>query len=369
MTEIDGRIGRTDVAGEASFDARQRLPKLDAKLRSKRLAIADLGVLIGTGEKRHTDRLLPDSRFDRVRLNAMDADVELTAQQMIMPDALALEDFASKLHLRSGKLQLDPLRFGYAGGNIVSNIVLDGRQNPIRTDMSLDFRNIDFNKMFQALDRARLSSGKLGAQIRLIGFGPSVAEFLGSSSGTLAMAMSGGRISHTVLAAASLDGGKLIPLLIKGDEPVDIRCAALSMSIEKGTARSQLLVFDTEKVRIDGDGALDLKSEQIDFEFKAKPKAPSMLSLRAPVYVQGTLGQPKVGVTAGALLRGGAALALTAVNPLAALLPLVETGGGEDTDCRRALKPVVGALDQASESPARTPPVKNSDKNSNQRSN
>jgi len=165
-------------------------------------------------------------------------------------------------------------------------------------------------------------------------------------------------VSHAVMAAASLDGGKLLPLLVKGDEPINVRCAAVSMAVDKGIARSQLLVFDTESVRVDGSGALDLTSERFDLELKAKPKRPSLLSLRAPVYVEGTFREAKIAVSPGTLLRGGAAAALTVLNPLAALLPLIEPGEGEDADCRQSLKPVLGALDQASESPSKTPPVK-----------
>ena len=357
LTQIDGRIGRSDIRGEASFDTRGKRPLLDAKLRSRRLALDDLGVLIGAGERPRGPRVLPDARFDIPRLNAMDANVDYAAQRMVMPDALALEDFAAKLQLRNGRLQLDPLKFGFSGGDIVSNIVLDGRQAPIRAEMAVDFRNIQFNQMFPTLDRGRLSAGRLGAQVRLKGTGQSVAAFLGSSSGTLAAAMSGGRVSHTVMAAASLDGGKLLSLLAKGDEPIDVRCAAVSMSVDKGIARTQLLVFDTENVRVDGNGALDLAEERFDLELKAKPKRPSLLSLRAPILVTGTFRDAKIGVSPGALLRGGAAAALTVLNPLAALIPLIETGEGEDADCRQALKPVLGALDQAKESPAHTPPL------------
>jgi uncharacterized protein involved in outer membrane biogenesis len=358
LSEIDGRIGRSDIRGEASFDARGKRPLLDARLRSRRLALGDLGVLVGVGERPRGPSVLPDARFDSSRLNAMDAIVEYSAQQMVMPDALPLEDFSSKLVLRNGRLQLDPLKFGFSGGDIVANIVLDGRREPMASEMAVDFRNIQFNQMFPTLDRGRLSAGRLGAQLRLKGTGQSVASFLGSSSGSLAAAMSGGRVSHAVMAAASLDGGKLLPLLVKGDEPINVRCAAVSMVVDKGIARSQLLVFDTESVRVDGSGAIDLTSERFDLELKAKPKRPSLLSLRAPVYVEGTFRDAKIAVSPGTLLRGGAAAALTVLNPLAALLPLIEPGEGEDADCRQSLKPVLGALDQASESPSKTPPVK-----------
>ena len=210
---------------------------------------------------------------------------------------------------------------------------------------------------FRRLDTNRLSAGELGAQIRLTGRGQSVAELLSNADGTIAAAMDGGRISHTVVAAASLDGGKLLPLLLRGDEPVAIRCAALAMSVQQGLAHTQLLVLDTSEVRINGSGALDLKSERLALELNAQPKQASILSLRGPIYVEGTFRHPLVAVSAATLLRGGAAIALGVVNPLAALLPLIETGGGKDTDCVRALSPVDSAVKQAQKTSEQPPAV------------
>jgi AsmA protein len=160
-----------------------------------------------------------------------------------------------------------------------------------------------------------------------------------------------------VVAAASLDGGKLLPLLLRGDEPVAVRCAVISMAVAQGLARTQLFVVDAETARIDGQGAIDLSGERFALELDSKPKEPSILSVRAPLNVEGTFRDPRVAVSSGTLLRGGAALALAAVNPLAALIPLIETGPGEDADCARLLAPVDSAAKQARQASDRPPPV------------
>jgi uncharacterized protein involved in outer membrane biogenesis len=356
---ISGRIGQTDIRGTGVFDMTRARPLLTAELRSERVALADLGVLIGA-EPRPTssgseNRVLPQKQFDVPRMHAIDADVSLTARRVAVNPALPLEDFSAKARLADGVLRLEPLKFGFAGGAIVSAIELDARRRPIRAATSVDFRKVDFARLFPTLDRARLSAGELGAQIRLRGQGQSVAEFLASSNGTLAVAMSGGRVSHTVIAAASLDGGKLLPLLIRGDEPIAVRCAAIAMTVADGIARSQVLVFDTETTRIDGAGAVDLQGERFELELRPRPKQPSILSLRAPLYVRGDFRDARVAVGPGALLRGGAALALAVVNPLASLLPLIETGPGEDSNCPQVLSSVAPALEQAEESSSRPP--------------
>ena len=232
-------------------------------------------------------------------MKAMDADVSLNAHRLLVGPELPLENLSMKIELADGVMRLRPLQFGFAGGDIVSTIVLDARQRPLGADAAIDFRKVDFSRLFPTLDTNRLSAGELGAQIRLTGRGQSVAELLSNADGTIAAAMDGGRISHTVVAAASLDGGKLLPLLLRGDEPVAIRCAALAMNVQQGMAHTQLLVLDTSEVRINGNGALDLKSERLALELNAQPKQASILSLRGPIYVEGTFRHPRVAVSAG----------------------------------------------------------------------
>lgn len=276
-------------------------PFLEAKVGSKRLALADLGVVVGVEDPNapptNKTRVLPDARFDVPRLNAIDALVTLDARQIVMSPALALEDFSAAVKLANGVLRLEPMKFGFSGGDIVSTIVLDGRQVPIRADAAIDFRRIQFGQMFPTLDRMHVSDGQMGAQMRLVGQGQSVAEFLASSNGTLGAAMAGGRISQTVVAAASLDGGRLLPLLVTGDKPVSVRCAAVLMEVKQGVARSTLMVLDAETARIDGGAAIDLAAERLELELRAKPKSPSILSLRAPIFVQGTFKDARVTVS------------------------------------------------------------------------
>jgi hypothetical protein len=77
--------------------------------------------------------------------------------------------------------------------------------------------------------------------------------------------------------------------------------------------------------------------------------------VRAPVRLHGSFRKADLQVDKSAALRGGAAIALGLVNPLAALLPLIETGPGEDSDCREVLAPVQRAQKQAS-NPSKSAP-------------
>ncbi len=377
--KFSGKIGASDIAGDGSFEDREPRPQLEATLRSQRLDVADLGTLVGVDRKNAKSKkpsrraaeakptakvasdVLPDTDFNTERLGAIDARVVLKAQQLVMPQRFAVEDFAVTAQLRDGVLRLAPLRFGYAGGDVVGELTLDARTPQPTAKVAVDLRRVLLAELFPTIEKMKASGGLLGAQIRLKGNGGSIADLLGSSSGTVTAAMAGGQVSHLSLSTVSLNGGEVLRLLLGGDRPTAVRCAGAALQVTGGKGTFTQFVFDTEEVRINGSGTVDLGRERFDVTLRPRPKDPGLFSVRAPVRVFGSFSDVDYEVDRRALVRGGAAVALAAINPLAALLPLIETGEGKDADCGEVLTRVEGAIEQA-ESKSNRPPQARRDK-------
>lgn len=100
---------------------------------------------------------------------------------------------------------------------------------------------------------------------------------------------------------------------------------------------TRALAFDTTDTVLHGEGTVNLRDESLDLRLVPEPKDVSPVSLRGPLRVGGRLKDPAFGPEPAPLaLRGAAAAALYAVAPPAALLALIETGPGENVDCRPA---------------------------------
>jgi uncharacterized protein involved in outer membrane biogenesis len=183
----------------------------------------------------------------------------------------------------------------------------------------------------------------------LKGTGASIADAAGTANGSLAVAIANGQVSNLVDALAGLNGGKIIALMVGGDKDIALRCGGVAFSVRDGIGKSQLFVVDTEQTRVDGTGTFNLKDEQFNFTVTPKPKKPGILSLRTPLNLYGSFRHPQYGLDRGKLvLRVGSALALGLISPFAAILPLIETGSGTDSDCAQILAPVQDAQRQAS---------------------
>jgi uncharacterized protein involved in outer membrane biogenesis len=154
---------------------------------------------------------------------------------------------------------------------------------------------------------------------------------LASSSGGTDLYSEGGQVSNLMMEFAGADIAEIIKFWVGGDQKVQLRCAVASFKVENGVASSQTLVVDTDDTYIGGSGQASFRDETLNFKLVPLPKDKSILALRGPLKVAGSFEHPTFGLEKGPLARKiGASLLLGLINPVAAILPLIETGPGKD---------------------------------------
>lgn len=344
--KFQSRIGRSDLAGTLQVDMAGRRPFLAATLNSSQLDFSDLGPLVGARDAGQTgaregstrDRVLPAVAFRAQRWTRMDADVTLNARSIARPDALSIDRLSTRLRLNDAVLRLDPLKFDVAGGTLAGTVELDGQQTPIRADVDLQARSMKIARLFPTVDLNKASVGEFNGDIELAGEGDTVAAMLGRADGQLAMVAEGGIISKLMMETVSLHLLEMLQLKLAGDQVVRIRCGVADFGVKKGIMQAHTLILDTDIVRIDGSGRIDLGQEELDLRIVPKSKKLSLVALRTPIHIEGRLSRPEVDLDTGKLAaRGLAAVALGAVNPALGLVPLIETRTGADSECRRLI--------------------------------
>ncbi len=118
-----------------------------------------------------------------------------------------------------------------------------------------------------------------------------------------------------------------------GLQPHRFRRFKLS-KVRRGTMQSRTLLLDTNAHAVTGSGTLDLGREQLDFRLRTEPKRPTIASLPAPIHIGGTLKNPAIRPELGeAAARAGAAVGLGVLFPPLALLPTIQLGVGENSQC------------------------------------
>lgn len=389
-------IGRSRLQGNLQYQQRTQPPRLSGTLTGPRLALADLGPAIGGGSRAQAaarggkpgQRALPLRRFDLPSLRAMDADVQVAIQELDFGTAAMapMRQLKTRVLLNDGVLRLEDLQAVVSGGQVKGMTALDSNASPARWEARLAFDGIDMAGWIRglrpdsakgkappatataALKRERKEArqggeqsvqayltGVLSGNLHLRGAGNSTAAILGSADGPLHLRLREGTLSHLITEAMGLDLAQALQVVITGDRPLPLRCARFDLVARNGLIQPTLAVMDNQDSTIWITGQVSLRDESLNLHVVTRPKDWSLLSLRTPVTITGTLADPDVGIEPKGLIgRVLGALALGAVaGPAAAILPLIETGSGEARDpCN---PPAAGGAPPSASPPARKP--------------
>jgi hypothetical protein len=333
-------IGSSRLRGEFAFDRSPRVPMLAGRLGGSRLALADLGPAVGvpttgqpTSSRSDDARILPDRRFDLPSLAVMNANVVIDIAQMDLgSDTLApLEPLKGHLVLDSSVLTISDLQARTAQGELTGRLALDGRQqNKALWQADLNVNNVVIENWVKALKpegRPPYLTGRINGRAMVKGEGQSTAAILGSLTGPVQVRLRDGTLSHLAVEAAGIDLAQLLGVWIKGDQSLAVPCARADVKAFDGTLTPELFVINTKDSSVWVQGSLSLKEERMALQARVAPKDFSLLSLRTPVLVNGPLSDPKVSIKASALLpRVAGAVALGFLNPVAAVVPLIDPG-------------------------------------------
>jgi AsmA family protein len=365
-------IGASRLGGAFTYDPRPVRPLLSGRLTGSKLLLADLGPAVGapaqmspavpdaaladSNPKRanaRPGRVLPDREFDLPSLRAMDANVLVSIDNLDLGSSVLepIKPLRTHLVLTDGVLSLRELEARTAQGRVFGNVQLDGRSTLARWTADLRWAGVrleSFIHQKRGGDAPPYVAGRLNGQARVEGQGKSTAAILGSLGGGVRTQLLGGTVSHLAVEAAGLDIAQGLGMLVKGDDALKVQCTVADFAVAKGVLTPRVFVLDTPDSTLMIDGSVSLASEALDLRVRAAPKDFSPLALRTPVRVRGSFADPSISLEPGRLAgRVGAAALLSFINPLAALLPFIDLGEGEDaargTDACKALSQRIAA--------------------------
>lgn len=370
--DLSGKVGDSDMRGEATVDLRNERPRVTARVESRSLDLDDVATWFGAppslkkGEAVAPEqsriakqmaaqrRLFPDAQLKVARVRAMDADVEYVAHA-VKTERFPLRAAALNITLQAGVLTLKPFVLEMPEGRIAGTLRLDARENVAHTSIDARVSNVQLGQFKPRKATEAPVDGVLRARVKLEGEGNSVHEFVSSSNGSITAVLPRGEVREAFAELTGINVARGLGLLIQdAKEKVNVRCGVAQLEARNGNLKVSHLVFDTSNVLITGEGDVALGKEQFDLEIKGQPKKMRLFRVRTPVAIRGPLRKPSVGLGAEGETAGqGVAAALAAlVTPLAAVVAFVDPGLAEDADCASLL-----AEAKASGAPVKTAEV------------
>jgi uncharacterized protein involved in outer membrane biogenesis len=246
------------------------------------------------------------------------------------------------LDILDGNVILHPLSFGIGHGDISANITLAEAPQGLHAKADVDFRRIDIDSLLASAGVGH-GAGTIGGKAVLDGTGRSVAGILGVANGEVKLFMGhGGDLSALLVDLSGLEFGRALLSALGIPNRAILDCLIADIVLHDGLAQAKTMLIDTNEAQVGVTGDVNLRDERINLAIKTESKHFSIGSLPTPIDVNGSLGSPSIAPAVGPLaLRGGAAIALGIIaTPLAALLPTIQFGTGDDHACSGLLESI-----------------------------
>ena len=316
-----GVLGGSDFIGEITWEDATPRPLLTGQLHSNQLALIDLGI---------------GQPITNTSPEPWEIDIDLAFQGRRVLTPVVLEELTTRMRARAGRIRFEPIDFALAGGRVRASLELNTHFNPMPMVSEAHFQRLDLNQLLLPLNLNQKNLGNLTGRLILSGAGGSLPEVLTTGEGEAVLAVTRGQMNSLLLTLARLDIANTIVSLLFLGESVDLRCAVTQIRAAQGTLTIAPLVVDTTSTKVTGSGTIDLVRQHLELNLEPHPKDLSLFSAYTPLLVSGKLHDPQVRPKVGALGgRMAAAAALAAImGPLGAVLPFIEPGIREDSDCQ-----------------------------------
>ncbi len=369
-----------DVKGRLALDLSSSRPRLTADLTSRHLDLGALAPAAGLGPgpgkragKKKAGRVFSDTPLPFKVPDAVEAEVSLRVEELVFAKILA-EQVHAAANLKSGRLTLDPIEALVSGGTLKGRLALSakgGGSTGLEARVRIDA--LDLGRTLQQLQLTDMVEGEADLWAELEASGASVADLMAGLNGNAGGVAKGGRLHKTFFDPV---GGDLASGLLRILDPAAgdsdytaVNCAVARLDATGGIADVTVLMLDTPRMTLTGQGRVDLGSERLDLTFKPTPKqgltagrfgtlSMSLGELTRTVKLGGTLAKPALAVdTSQAALALGKALGGAALlGPAGAGAALAGRASPDQAPCAAAIEAARSGRKPISGQSAKAPP-------------
>ena len=296
ITNLNGTIGRSDIAGDLTVAKEDGRTKLDGTIRSQRMNFDDLASDEGLAaaralERAQGPRIVPNLRVDIGKITSTDGTLSLAIRQVVSTRGpSSITSVRGTLTLDHQRLTVAPLSVGLPKGSIGGRVVVDqrgGARSPMVT-LDLAIRN----SAISALAGTGEVSGRVDGRIALKGRGETIRAAVGRSTGTIGLVARDGALPARMASLMGFDVAR--GLTTSDDARAELRCAVARIEMRGGRGRFDPLVIDTSRSQTRATGGVIFPQETVAATLTGAPKRGSLLRLPGSIRATGTLRDPQV---------------------------------------------------------------------------
>lgn len=287
---IEAEIGASKLSGKGGLELGRTPARARLALNAPELDLAQFADKEAGGGRMFTEEPLSLSA-----LRAFDAELSLKIGRLTGAGPV-LKDLEARAVAKDGRLALEPVTAEAGEGRLTAKLVLEAQGGIGVMAASLSLRDAKLEVITRETAGDDTLTGSLEVDAEVAGRGLSIAAIMGSLDGRVTAISGKGRLRNEFFNFLSADVITAVNPLAPAQQPQQVLCTVGRFDIRDGRAASRVVLLDTTRATVVGEGGIDLKREQVDMLFTPSTKDTSLLSVAAlvPVRVSGPLADPVV---------------------------------------------------------------------------
>ena len=273
ITDLKGRIGRSDLSGRLTVDKKDGRTLLDGEVTAAQLDFDDLSSAQGRAEaaaleRRIGPRLVPNTRIDIGKIDTTDGTIRFRVGRVVSAQGPSpITGFTGRMTMDHQLLTIGDIRMALREGVVTGQAVIDQRNGAKVPRLSVDLRLRGASVL--SLSGETRITGHVGARAKLAGVGETVRAAIGRADGRIGLVVANGTLPDRYATALGFDAGAAF----MGDSgKATLRCLVLGVDLKNGTGRADPLIVDTSRSRLDGTGTVSFPDERLALRLTGAPK-------------------------------------------------------------------------------------------------
>ena len=304
ITELDARIGDSDLGGVIKIDITHPRPLWTMNLVSNNFQIDDFDLedySVIPDQEAVTDNEQPQATTrERVRevmmqanttleqphdVDNLDADIMLDARQVYSgKDRLGNGQLV--MALREDVMDIKQLKLNVPGGDLEGSMGIQLIDDGIEGYFRLDVEKLDYGILTRRINPDTSADGLITARVDLELSGSDFSHSLEHASGKIDFAMWPRNIGADVMNIWAVNlFFAILPSF--SDRESKVNCVVAVLNTEDGQLNEQFLALDSTKVWVNGNLDVNFPKETVRLSLFPRSKTARMFGLQTPIHVRG----------------------------------------------------------------------------------
>ena len=312
LTDFTIQVGKSQLTGMMTADKSGGKTEVTIELKSPLIQLNDFDVGEWSPEKNDSKQSLSkggrEKKSETVRtgkllrpevLNKYNVRMDVKAEKVISGND-ELGDGVLTATLKDGRISIDPVKLNIPGGSFFLAASLKQDLKAPEASVRTTIENFDFGVPVRQARPESNMGGVINLDVELKSSVNSFGELMANGNGYFDFS---GRLENLKAGILDLWAVNVIAAVISREKENQskINCLVGRWTMKDGILTPDVLLIDTTKIRICGQGQVNFKDGHIDLKLAPTPKKAEYFSLATPIEVKGNFRDFGVGVQPGGL--------------------------------------------------------------------